>query len=184
MSPPWFPLPCRATSGCGTPRCRPRCWSVSTAPVDAEGLSRARSAHRRRPHRRASRRRAPRPWVRHRPAIAARSGPASSMGMCIWTRRRPGRASPTRTARIPARRPPSSPIAPRTTPRPRSSHASSSACAVPWRTAPPRSARISTATGRTRRRTGRCSAGMRDAWAGRIDLQAVSICPAGTFRGR
>ena len=67
--------------------------------------------------------------------------------------------------------------------KPTSRRGSNSACAAPMRMAPRRSARIWTATGRTPRRTGRCSAGMRDAWAGRIDLQAVSICPLERFAG-
>jgi len=120
----------------------------------------------------------PRPVRLRRGSIwtEARSGPASSMGMCISTRRKPGLGNRTRTARIPAPRPPSSPTAPilhrrrhRTSIRlwsalrigtrhRRHSHPSRQLLA---------NAKAHWAVFRR----------MRDAWSGRIDLQAASICP-------
>ena len=141
----------------------------------------ARSSHHGRPHRRHRPR-------RHRAREAstwtgARCGPASSMGMCIWTRRRPGRASPTRTAPIPAPRTPSSPIArthySETDIEPRFDFGLR--CALAHGTAAIRThldsywpnAKAHWAVFRR----------LRDAWAGRIDLQAVSICPLERFAG-
>jgi hypothetical protein len=154
------------------PGCQRRTWAASVSGALLAGHRDRRRPHRRHPSRPARRRSPVRRTISMqgtRPARLRRHPHPSRQGPYLAAEAEPRWHLDGRAAR--GRRP----TANATGRPPMSSGASISHCAAPMPTARRRSARISTRRCRSTRSPGTLFERMRDRWAGRIELQAVSI---------